>query len=163
MKIFQIWPLLTNRAVNENALQVFDVYWWYLIIDCKLLILTVLWFMLSSIYFANCTPLSMKWIISHKGKDFKGGNWGAQGESICRGFCCLYTSTESSTQQLVCRAAGWISHGKQHLKLRRERGVTGTLCMNGAVFVSKVAFYLSPLILSGQNLTWLELQWATFP
>lgn len=105
MKVFQIWPLLTNRAVNENALQVFSVYWWYLVIDCKLLILTVVWFMLTSNYFANCTPLSMKWTVLHKGKDFKEGTEELREKAFAGAFAAHWVPTQQLYAGLLGESA----------------------------------------------------------
>lgn len=157
MKAFQIWPLLTNRAVNENALQVFGVYWWYLMIDCKLLILTVVWFMLTSNYFANCIPLSMKWIVLKAGISEAGLR--GSGRKHLQG---LLLPTESPTQQVYAGLLGesamgnstWCSGGKEELR---------ELCAWMELSLSASGFLFIPTHPFRSESDWLELQWTTFP
>lgn len=59
----------------------------------------------------------------------------------------------------VCIATGWISHGKQHLMLNRERGVTETSYMNEAFFIRFVFMPSYPFLIPMA----LKLQWTTFP
>lgn len=113
--------------------------------------------MLISSYFANCIPSSMVWTAFLRGKDFKDRAEGLREKAFAEVLLPILFHLEPNTAA-VCRAPGWISHGKGHLRLRRERGFTGT-CVWMELSLSASGFVFIPThpFSNESDLTWVTV------